>query len=114
MMPPQTKEQLKERCESAGWWPLSHLFQGVREQVVHEATDPVAVGQPGGLPPPLDVMQNAFDRVGEATQVFRKTMSGGVRDLFGKLRLSETAEGALGVVDDHDLARAESSLRDRQ
>src|SRR5258708_21270118 len=96
-------------------WDLRHdLLEIVRLQVVHEPTDLVAMGQPRSLFQPLDVLHDGLNRIRERTQVFGYELTGRRCDSLGDLRLSHAAEGAVGVMDEHDLARAENRLRDQK
>ena len=59
----------------------------------------------------LHVLGDRRDRICEAAQFLGKAMPGRSTDLLGQLSLAEAAKRALGVVDDHHLARLHDGLR---
>ena len=65
-------------------------------------------------PQSLHIFHDRFDRVDEAAQIFREALPGSSCDPIGQLGLGEPAQGALCVMNNHDLPGAKHGLRDSE
>ena len=90
------------------------LAQAVGVDVVDEAAHRVAVGEEGGAADAQDRLAHVGVDVGEGLDRERRRDPGRLLQLGAEAVVGDLLHAAVGVVDQHHLARAQPPLRDRQ